>query len=262
MGESVLRSGFRDPFRRDGDRLHCESVPIADLAAEFGTPLYVYSRNAIRERFRSFDAAFAPLDRLIAYSVKANSNLAVLRELAALGAGADIVSGGELHRALLAGIPAARVVFSGVGKTAAEFVLALEAGVLAFNVESEGELHALARVAEQMGRPAPVAMRVNPDVEARTPHHYTRTGHMATKFGVPMADAPRLYRFAATHPYLEPRGIDVHIGSQIMEPGLYEIAVARVLDCVESLGREGIALEHIDIGGGYGIAYGKEQAPL
>jgi len=262
VGESVLRSAFRDPFRREGDRLCCEAVPIERLAAEYGTPLYVYSRNALRERFTTFDAAFAPLDRLIAYSVKANSNLAVLRELAALGAGADIVSGGELHRALLAGIPAERVVFSGVGKTAAEFALALEAGVLAFNVESEGELHALAQVAERLDRPAPVAVRVNPDVEAQTPHHYTRTGHMATKFGVPIAEAPRLYRFAAAHPFLEPRGIDVHIGSQIMEPGPYEIAVRRVLECVESLRRGGIALEHVDVGGGYGIAYGEEREPL
>ncbi len=262
VGQSVLSSGFRDPFRREGDRLYCESVPIADLATEFGTPLYVYSRNAIRERFTTFDAAFAPLDRLIAYSVKANSNLAVLRELAVLGAGADIVSGGELHRALLAGIPADRIVFSGVGKTVAEFALALDAGVHGFNVESEGELHALAVVAESFGRPAPVAVRVNPEVEAVTPHHYTRTGHLATKFGVPLADAPRLYRFAAAHEFLEPRGIDVHIGSQIMEPGPYEVAVARVLECVDALGREGITLEYIDVGGGYGIAYGDEREPL
>lgn len=262
MGESVLSAGFRDPFRREGDRLHCESVPIADIAAEFGTPLYVYSRTAIRERFTTFDAAFAPLDRLIAYSVKANSNLAVLRELAALGAGADIVSGGELHRALLAGIPADRVVFSGVGKTVPEFALALDAGVLAFNVESEGELHALAEVAEGLGRPAPVAVRVNPDVEAATPHHHTRTGHLATKFGVPIADVPGLYRFAAGHAFLEPRGIDVHIGSQIMEPGPYEVAVGRVLECVASLRAEGIELAHIDVGGGYGIAYGDERESL
>jgi diaminopimelate decarboxylase len=252
---------MRDPFRWEGARLHCESVALEDLALEYGTPLYVYSQAAIRDRYRAFDTAFAPLDRLVAYSVKANGNLAVLRLLADLGAGADIVSGGELHRALAAGIAAERIVFSGVGKTRAEFVLALEAGVHGFNVESEGELQALAETAASLGRRAPVALRVNPDVEPDTPHHYTRTGHLATKFGVPMADALRLYRFAAAQPSLEPRGIDVHIGSQIMEAAPYQVAVRRVLEQVVALRRAGIELEYIDVGGGFGIAYDEEADP-
>ena len=261
MGAGVLSTVLRDPFRYQGDRLHCESVSIEGLALEHGTPLYVYSRAAIEDRYRAFDSAFAPLDRLIAYSVKANGNLSVLRLLADLGAGADIVSGGELHRALIAGIPADRIVFSGVGKTRAEFVQALEAGVHAFNVESEGELHALAATAEAMGRRAPVALRVNPDVEAETPHRYTRTGHLATKFGVPAADATRLYREIAGHASLHARGIDVHIGSQIMDAVPYELAVRRVLEQVRELRREGIELEYIDVGGGFGIAYQDEADP-
>lgn len=261
VGAGVLSSGPRDPFRYQGDRLHCESVSIEGLALEQGTPLYVYSRAAIEDRYRAFDSAFSPLDRLIAYSVKANGNLSVLRLLAELGAGADIVSGGELHRALLAGIPADRIVFSGVGKTRAEFVQALEAGVHAFNVESEGELHALAATAEAMGRRAPVALRVNPDVEAETPHRYTRTGHLATKFGVPAADAIRLYREIAGHASLHARGIDVHIGSQIMDAVPFELAVRRVLEQVRQLRTEGIELEYVDVGGGFGIAYEDEADP-
>lgn len=261
MGESVLSPDARDPFSYRSDRLHAEAVPIDALAEEFGTPLYVYSRAAIVARYRAFATAFAPLDPLIAYSVKANSNLAVLRLLAGLGAGADIVSGGELHRARLAGIPGERIVFSGVGKSRVEFRQALEAGVLGFNVESEGELGALAETAAELGARAPVALRVNPDVEADTPHHYTRTGHLASKFGVPMAEARALYRFAAEHPALTPRGIDVHIGSQIMDAVPFRLAIRRVLDLVAVLRSDGVGLEYIDVGGGFGIAYDEEADP-
>lgn len=244
-----------EPFHRISGRLHCEGVPLQRLVAEFGTPLYVYSRRSIVQRFREIDSAFEPLDRLIAYSVKANGNLSILRLLAAEGAGADIVSGGELHRALAAGIPAGRIVFSGVGKTVAEMAAALEAGVYGFNVESEGELRALSNLASAMGVTAPVALRINPDIESPTPHHYTRTGHRATKFGIPSEDALRLYRLAADLPGLVVRGIDVHIGSQIVDPEPYRQALLHVLEHVDALRAEGIELEYLDIGGGFGVAY-------
>jgi len=244
-----------EAFHYRAGRLHCEGVPAERLVAEFGTPLYVYSRSAIVDRFHDLDSAFAPLDRLIAYSVKANGNLAILRLLAAEGAGADIVSGGELHRALVAGVPAERIVFSGVGKTVAEMAAALEAGVYGFNVESEGELRALSDLASTMGATAPVALRINPDIESPTPHHYTRTGHRATKFGIPSEDALRLYRLAADLPGIEVRGIDVHIGSQIVEPEPYRQALLHVLELVDALRVDGIGLEYLDLGGGFGVAY-------
>ncbi len=255
MGEGLLTTTVGPVFAWHGDRLHCERVAADDLAQEFGTPLYVYSRAAIVDRYRGFAQAFAPVRPLIAYSVKANGNLAVLRTLAEEGAGADIVSEGELHRALLAGIPPERIVFSGVGKTAGEMRAALAAGVYGFNVESEGELEALSLVAAGDGVRAPVAIRVNPDIEADTPHHYTRTGHLATKFGVPWDEALGLYRRAAALPGIRVRGIDVHIGSQILDPAPYRIAVRRVLELVAQLRAEGIALEYLDAGGGYGVAY-------
>lgn len=240
--------------------LHCEGVAADRLAHEFGTPLYVYSRAVLESRYRDFHDAFASLDPLIAYSVKANGNLAVLSLLGALGAGADIVSGGELLRVLDAGIPADRIVFSGVGKTRPEMERALDADIHAFNVESAGEMHALAGLAAATGRVARIAIRVNPDVQAATPHHYTRTGHGTTKFGVPYDEALSLYREAAELPGLEVRGIDVHIGSQIVDPEPYRAAVRRVLELVETLRAAGIGLDFIDIGGGYGVAYDDEDS--
>lgn len=248
-------------FPRAAGRLHCEAVPAEQLACDFGTPLYVYSRAAIESRFSGFVRAFAPLDPLVAYSVKANGNLGVLRILGALGAGADIVSGGELHRALNAGIPADRVLFSGVGKTRAEIEQALAADIYAFNVESEGELRVIAQAAQDAGVDARVAWRVNPDVEAPTPHHYTRTGHMPTKFGVPYEHAADLYRLAASLPGVVVRGVDVHIGSQILEATPYRIAIQRILELVDGLAGDGIALEYIDIGGGFGVAYEDAAGP-
>lgn len=241
--------------------LHCDDVALDELAARHGTPLYVYSRPAILERYRAFQRAFEPLDLLIAYSVKANGNLSVLRLLAGEGAGADIVSGGELHRALRAGIPGDRIVFSGVGKTETEMRAALEAGILAFNVESEAELRVLADVAEGMGRVAPVALRINPDIESPTPHRYTRTGHRQTKFGIPSEDAVRLYQEAAERPGLEPVGIDAHIGSQILEPEPYRRALLHLLDLVGELAEAGITLRHIDLGGGFGVDYDADDDP-
>ena len=255
--EPALMSAFQ---YRD-ERLHCEDVPLEHIVAEHGTPLYVYSESDIIARYRAFDEAFAPLDRLIAYSVKANGNLAVLQVLERLGAGADIVSGGELHRARLAGIPSERIVFSGVGKTLIELAAALDAGIYSFNVESEGELRSLSALAATMNRSAPVALRVNPDVETKTPHHYTSTGHKATKFGVPYAEARRLYQLAATLPGIRVRGVDAHIGSQIVDVEPYRLSVERILDLVTTLHGDGIPLEFIDIGGGFGISYDEEHSP-
>jgi diaminopimelate decarboxylase len=240
--------------RRDGV-LHCEDVALPELVAQWGTPLYVYSRSAIRERYRELTDALAPIPHLIAYSLKANGNLAVLRTLSELGAGGDIVSGGELYRAQLAGIPPERIVFSGVGKTVNELAAALATGIYGFNVESEGELRSLSELAHAVGKSAPVALRVNPDVETPTPHAYTRTGHAATKFGIPIHDARRLYRLAAELPGIEVRGVDMHIGSQILALEPYRVALEQALELVEELRREGHQLEYLDLGGGLGISY-------
>ncbi|HEY0023825.1 MAG TPA: diaminopimelate decarboxylase [Longimicrobium sp.] len=253
--ENIAEPVAAEAFPRVDGVLHCENVPMQELVARWGTPLYVYSQNAIRERFRELDDALSPVPHLIAYSVKANGNLAVLRTLAAMGAGADIVSGGELHRALLAGIPPERIVFSGVGKTVIELAAALSAGIYAFNVESEGELCALSDLACAMGTRAPVALRVNPDIDTPTPHAYTRTGHAATKFGIAAARARTLYSIAAKMPGVRVRGIDVHIGSQILEVGPFRQALDYVLDLAHELKREEVELEFLDLGGGLGISY-------
>ncbi|HEX9106126.1 MAG TPA: diaminopimelate decarboxylase [Longimicrobiales bacterium] len=245
---------------REG-KLYCEDVPAEELVARFGTPLYVYSRGTIAERLGEVREAFGAVDPLIAYSVKANGNLSVLQQLARDGSGADIVSGGELYRARLAGIPPEKIVFSGVGKTVTELAGALSAGIYGFNVESEGELRQLAALGEATGKAAPVALRVNPDVESPTPHKYTRTGHHETKFGIPIDEARRLYAAAAQMPGLELRGVDVHIGSQILEVEPYVVAVKRVLKLVDELRGQGIQLQYIDIGGGFGIAYDEDEGP-
>lgn len=254
LGKSILALA-PDVFPYRGGKLHCEDVTAEELVAAHGTPLYVYSHASIVSRFQEFDDAFAGIDRLIAYSVKANGNLALLQLLGQHGAGADIVSGGELHRALLAGIPAERIVFSGVGKTVVELAAALNAGIYCFNVESDGELRELANLGETMGRPAPVALRVNPDVVAKTAHHYTATGHKESKFGIPIEKARELYRAARDHQGLHVRGVDVHIGSQILDVEPYQLALQRVLELVDELRNDGIELEHIDLGGGFGVSY-------
>ena len=232
---------------------------MSELADEFGTPLYVYDAQAIADAYRQIETAFEGVDLLMAYSVKANGNLEILRRLTDLGAGADIVSMGELHRCLKAGVPPERIVFAGVGKTAAEMSAALEAGILAFNVESEGELRTLETLASSKGKRAPVALRVNPDVLADTPHEYTRTGHSGSKFGIPLDRVLDLYRWAAGRPALEVVGIDVHIGSQILEPTPYEKALDTVLDLARQLAAEGIDLGFVDLGGGFGVRYADEN---
>lgn len=262
MGTGVLsEAGLIDLFDYRDGRLHCENVSAERLVAEYGTPLYVYSRNAILERYRAFTDAFAALDPLIAYSVKANGNLAVLRLLAEAGAGADIVSGGELHRVRLAGMSGDRIVFSGVGKTITELAAALDANIYAFNVESEGELRMLSDLAVTMNTRAPIALRVNPDVETATPHHYTATGHKQTKFGIPYEHAEWLYHEAAGLPGIRVRGVDVHIGSQILDVEPYRLAVTRVLELVDRLRARGIPLEFIDVGGGFGVSYEGDAGP-
>jgi diaminopimelate decarboxylase len=251
--EGLLKAG--GAFRLREGTLHCEEVPLARLAVDHGTPLYVYSRSAIRERFEELTRSLAPIPHLIAYSVKANGNLEVLRTLARLGAGADIVSGGELARALRAGMDPGRIVFSGVGKTDIEMAAALAAGIYAFNVESEQELRHLSELAVLRGVRAPIALRVNPDIESPTPHAYTRTGHAATKFGVPIGDALRLYALAAELPGLRVRGIDFHIGSQLLDAEPYARALAQVLALVAQLRADGAEIEFVDVGGGLGISY-------
>jgi diaminopimelate decarboxylase len=245
--------------RIDG-RLHLEDVALDTLAERFGTPLYVYSRQALESAYQAYSDAFAATPHLICYAVKANSSRAILNLFARLGAGFDIVSGGELARVLAAGGDPGKVVFSGVGKTADEMRAALEAGILCFNVESVSELHRLNRVAGELGKVAPVSFRVNPDVDPKT-HPYISTGLKENKFGVPIADAPALYRLAASLPNLAITGIDCHIGSQLTDLSPLADAAGRVLALVDALAAEGITLHHIDLGGGVGIRYHDETPP-
>jgi diaminopimelate decarboxylase len=244
---------------RDG-RLHAEGIALADIAARFGTPCYVYSRAALTAAWHGFDAAFAGRDHLVCYAVKANPSLGILDVFARLGSGFDIVSGGELARVLAAGGDPRKVVFSGVGKTAAEMRAALEAGILCFNVESAPELELLDRVAGETGRIAPVSLRVNPDVDART-HPYIATGLRDNKFGVAYDEALAVYRRAAALPHLRIEGVDCHIGSQLTETAPFVAALERVLALVDALQREGIAVHHLDLGGGLGIRYRDETPP-
>ena len=245
--------------RLDG-RLHLEGVALDTLAERFGTPLYVYSRQALESAYQAYADAFAQTPHLICYAVKANPSLAILNLFARLGAGFDIVSGGELARVLAAGGDPGKVVFSGVGKTADEMRAGLDAGILCFNVESESELHRLNRVAGERGKVAPVSFRVNPDVDPKT-HPYISTGLKENKFGVPIADAPALYRLAASLPHLEVTGIDCHIGSQLTDLSPLADAADRVLALADALAADGIALHHIDLGGGVGIRYRDETPP-
>jgi diaminopimelate decarboxylase len=247
-------------FSQRNGTLHAEDVPLARIAEEFGTPCYVYSRAALTDAFRSYDRAFGSRAHLICYAVKANSNLAILNLFARLGSGFDVVSGGELARVIAAGGDPGRTVFSGVGKTEREMREALAAGILGFNVESESELLRLERVAGKMGRRAPVSLRVNPDVDART-HPYISTGLKQSKFGIAFQDAMRLYRLAHSSRHLRVVGIDCHIGSQLVEVEPIADAVRKVLNLADGLASEGIQMEHIDLGGGLGIRYADEVPP-
>ncbi len=233
--------------------LRCEGVDLGEIADRFGTPAYVYSANTIRENYRRLDTALAPLDHLVCYAVKANSNLSVLSLLAKLGSGFDIVSAGELFRVLKAGGRADRCTFAGVGKTREEIVYALREGVYSFNVESEGELERINEVAGSLGVKAPIAIRVNPDVDAKT-HKFISTGKSKNKFGIGLDRAPEVYKVAAALPHLRIRGVQTHIGSQILEAGPFAEAAQKLAELVTRIHAEH-GLEFFDFGGGIGIVY-------
>lgn len=249
-----------NPFQYRDGCLHAEDLPLDVLAEQYGTPCYVYSRRAIMQAWSEFSAACAGRDVLVCYALKANSNLAIVELLARAGAGFDIVSAGELRRVIAAGGEPARIVFSGVGKSAAEIREALAAGVRCFNVESEAELERLDQIAGAMGLRAPVSLRVNPDVDAGT-HPYISTGLRENKFGIAHEDALAAYRRAQALPHLEVTGIDCHIGSQITSLEPFLAALDKVLELVDLLHVEGIGLRHIDLGGGLGIRYRNEEPP-
>jgi len=246
------------PFAYASDQLHCEDVPLAKIAAEVGTPFYVYSRGELERAYRAFDAALEGIPHRVCYAVKANSTLGVLAVLVELGAGADIVSLGELFRWQKAGGDPKKVVFSGVGKTEDEMRAALAAGIHAFNVESSEELFVLDRVARSVNMRAKIALRVNPDVDPET-HPYISTGLKQNKFGVAMGEARPLLREAAKLPGLEISGVDFHIGSQLVKTSPFTDAIARLVTLVQELASDGIKLDHVDIGGGLGIDYGKGE---
>lgn len=244
---------------RDGV-LHAEDVAIPDIAVQVGTPFYCYSTATLTRHYRVFAQAFAGLDTLVCYAMKANSNQAVLRTLAKLGAGADVVSEGELRRALAAGVPPSKILFSGVGKTAREMDFALEAGILCFNVESEPELELLSARATALGKVAPISLRINPDVDAKT-HKKISTGKAENKFGIAWQRARQVYARAATLPGIKVTGIDTHIGSQITELQPFDDAFALLVDLVGALRADGHAIDHVDLGGGLGIPYRVDNNP-
>lgn len=249
-----------NPFQLKNGLLHAEGVSLTSIAANYQTPCYVYSKGALEAAFTSFSAGFSGVDHLVCFAVKSNPSLAILNLFAKLGAGFDIVSGGELARVLAAGGDPKKVVFSGVGKTAPEMQAALEAGIFCFNVESAAELERLNQVAAEMGKIAPVSLRVNPNVDAKT-HPYISTGLKNNKFGVAYEDAFSLYQRAAEMPNIEIHGIDCHIGSQLTELSPFLDAFDRVLALVDQLESAGINIQHIDVGGGIGICYSDETPP-
>nr|WP_309502957.1 diaminopimelate decarboxylase [uncultured Roseovarius sp.] len=238
---------------RDG-ALYAEDVPVAEIAASVGTPFYVYSTATLERHFRLFDEALEGMDHLVCYAMKAASNQAILKTLAALGAGMDVVSGGEYLRAKAAGVPGERIVFSGIGKTRDEMRLALEGGIRQFNVESEPEMEALNAVALELGLRAPITVRVNPDVDAKT-HAKIATGKSENKFGIPITRARAVYAHAAALPGLEVIGIDVHIGSQLTDLEPFALAYAKVAELTEALRADGHDIRRLDLGGGLGIPY-------
>ncbi len=249
-----------DHFAYRDSELYAEDVPVRTIAAQHGTPCYIYSRATLERHWRAFDDAFGARPHLVCFAVKANSNLGVLNVLARLGSGFDIVSVGELERVLAAGGDPAKVVFSGVGKRADEMRRALEVGIRCFNVESAAELDRLNDVAGELGKTAPVALRVNPDVDAKT-HPYISTGLKENKFGVPVDTALDLYHHAASLPHIHVSGVDCHIGSQLTELAPFLDALDRVLALVDRLQNEGIAIDHLDLGGGLGVTYNSEAPP-
>lgn len=249
-----------DFFERRGKSLYAENCAVTDIAREHGTPAFIYSRATIERHWHAFNNAAGNREHLVCYAVKANSNIAVLNILARLGSGFDIVSKGELARVLEAGGDASKVVFSGVGKTSDEIAYALEKGIHCFNVESKAELARISAVATNMGKTAPISLRVNPDVDAGT-HPYISTGLKENKFGISIDEAESVYQYAASLPGLAIKGVDCHIGSQLTEMAPFLDALDRVLMLIDSLAEQGIKLSHIDVGGGLGVCYDDEQPP-
>lgn len=247
-------------FALENGVLHAEDVDLARLAAEIGTPFYCYSTATLVRHYEVFAGVFAGLSHLVCYAVKANSNQAVLTTLARLGAGMDVVSEGELRRALAAGVPPEKITFSGVGKTEAEMAFALDKKILCFNVESEPELHALSRVAVEKGATASIALRVNPDIDPRT-HAKISTGKAENKFGIPLERSREVYARAAGLPGISVTGIDIHIGSQLTDLVPFDDAFAVVADFVRLLREDGLVIDHVDLGGGLGIPYAHDQDP-
>ena len=249
-----------DFFQYKNEQLYVEDLPVKQLAEEFGTPLYIYSRATLERHWHAFDSALGKHPHLICYAVKANSNIGILNVMAKLGSGFDIVSQGELERVLAAGGEASKVVFSGVAKSRAEIMRALEVGIRCFNVESIAELHHINQIAGEMGKVAPISLRVNPDVDAHT-HPYISTGLKENKFGVSVDEAREVYKLAATLPHVKITGMDCHIGSQLTELQPFLDATDRLIRLIEQLKEDGITLKHLDLGGGLGVTYTDETPP-
>jgi len=249
-----------DFFQYKNEQLYVEDLPVKQLAEEFGTPLYIYSRATLERHWHAFDSALGDHPHLICYAVKANSNIGILNVMAKLGSGFDIVSQGELERVLAAGGEASKVVFSGVAKSRAEIMRALEVGIRCFNVESVAELHHINQIAGEMGKVAPISLRVNPDVDAHT-HPYISTGLKENKFGVSVDEAREVYKLAATLPHVKITGMDCHIGSQLTELQPFLDATDRLIRLMEQLKEDGITLKHLDLGGGLGVTYTDEMPP-
>ena len=249
-----------DFFQYKNEQLYVEDLPVKQLAEEFGTPLYIYSRATLERHWHAFDSALGEHPHLICYAVKANSNIGILDVMAKLGSGFDIVSQGELERVLAAGGEASKVVFSGVAKSRAEIMRALEVGIRCFNVESIAELHHINQIAGEMGKIAPISLRVNPDVDAHT-HPYISTGLKENKFGVSVDEAREVYKLAATLPHVKITGMDCHIGSQLTELQPFLDATERLIRLIEQLKEDGITLKHLDLGGGLGVTYTDETPP-
>ena len=249
-----------DFFQYKNEQLYVEDLPVKQLAEEFGTPLYIYSRATLERHWHAFDSALGKHPHLICYAVKANSNIGILNVMAKLGSGFDIVSQGELERVLAAGGEASKVVFSGVAKSRAEIMRALEVGIRCFNVESVAELHHINQIAGEMGKVAPISLRVNPDVDAHT-HPYISTGLKENKFGVSVDEAREVYKLAATLPHVKITGMDCHIGSQLTELQPFLDATDRLIRLIEQLQEDGITLKHLDLGGGLGVTYTDETPP-
>ena len=249
-----------DFFQYKNEQIYVEDLPVKQLAEEFGTPLYIYSRATLERHWHAFDSALGEHPHLICYAVKANSNIGILNVMAKLGSGFDIVSQGELERVLAAGGEASKVVFSGVAKSRAEIMRALEVGIRCFNVESIAELHHINQIAGEMGKIAPISLRVNPDVDAHT-HPYISTGLKENKFGVSVDEAREVYKLAATLPHVKITGMDCHIGSQLTELQPFLDATDRLIRLMEQLKEDGITLKHLDLGGGLGVTYTDETPP-